>query len=88
MRALLRPLAVISIAISPLSAQAPLSTQDALAYTTTSVRLHEKPAGASARCRDGTFTSARGDEGRVRIMGKWQSGCDTSKAPLRAAKTP
>ena len=44
MRAQLRLLAVISIAISPLSAQAPLSTQDTLAYTTASVRLREKPA--------------------------------------------
>ena len=44
MRALLRLLAVISIAISPLSAQAPLSAQDTLAYTTASVRLREKPA--------------------------------------------
>ena len=43
MRALLRLLAVISIAISPLSAQAPLSTQDTLAYTTASVRLRAKP---------------------------------------------
>ena len=42
MRALLRLLAVISIAISPLSAQ------DTLAYTTASVRLREKPA-ATAR---------------------------------------
>ncbi len=48
MRALLRHLAVISIAISPLPAQAPFSTQDTLAYTTASVRLRAKPA-ATAR---------------------------------------
>ena len=57
MRALLRLLAVISVAISPLSAQAPLSTQDTLAFTTASVRLREKPAAtarALALLRQGT----------------------------------
>jgi len=57
MRALLRLLAVISIAISPLSAQARLSTQDTLAYATASVRLRERPTTSSralALLRQGT----------------------------------
>ncbi len=45
MRHLLRLLAVISIALgaAALPAQSPPSTQDTLAYTTTSVRLRAKP---------------------------------------------
>ena len=47
MRALLRLLAVISIA-TPVFAQSPPTAQDTLAYTTASVRLREKPV-ATAR---------------------------------------
>src|SRR3989441_6022535 len=79
MRRLLFSLLCSALLAGPISAQAPVASQDTLAYTTSSVRLREKPfptARALALLPQGTA---------VRLYGCSQGWCSVAVSQLDAA---
>src|SRR2546429_5695981 len=70
MRRLLFSLLCSALLAGPISAQAPVSSQDTLAYTTSSVRLREKPFPNGARAGG---AASRHRRPALRLLPSWCS---------------